>query len=549
MVFQFITENGEEKNIGKPREEKPVRAALRGTAEGALSSYGNLLSLIPGYQPGELTPGQKARTQLEYQASERDLPGLLTSEDLVADTLQFPTSEQVNEFLTKLGLPKEEVSESEQGLGRFGRLFGSLGSFGLSPLRALSAAFTGAGAAELGKKAGIGEKGQNILELLGSLRFNTPAAQQTGRIRQPRINERELPPSQAGFISPERATQQLNRINTEAADIASKIGSTSKPFQQISAAIERGEPIAKRFNQVFTGLEEVAHQFNPPINTAPLNDFLKREGAKYANTGAPTELGKFITEQIQGWQHSGKDNLYNGFRRYRLNNEKIREILDATPPGQKLSDLQRNQMGFLTRMNDALEKSFQTSLSGNLPSLPGQTGNQANLWLKTFQDSNSAYSQYLKTRQARSILDPILQENVTDKKITSFLQNPKSWDDLDRLWGKTESSHLKILLQDMLKARNAIQNIPKKEVGSEVFKHALLSAIPGLGKITSLLSIPKVWNWARGRYHSGPNFQRDFHKLTKALVDQNPEAIASAAANFEKPEKKEEGKKSFFVQD
>lgn len=542
MAFKFIDEDGKEETIGKPSEktteEKPVTAFARGTAEGFAGSHGNTLSLIPGY-------GEKE--------SESNQPNLLTKllSLVVRPPAGFssrPTSSKVSQLLENAGIKKQEESPAEQGLGRWGRGFGSLLSFGTNPLTAAGLSATGAGAAEIGKEAGIGETGQNVLEAIGSLRYKPKAPKPKTEIGQPRLNERGISGQEAGFISPERATQQLNRINSEAAEIASDIGKSSKPFQQISQSIKRGEPIQKRFTQVFTGLEDVAQKFNPKIHLQPLDDFLLKEGGRYAQTGAATELGKFIKDQIQGWQTNGKDNLYNAFRRYRLNNEKIGEIIDSVPRGERLSEFQKKQIGFLGQMNNALDQSFSKSLSSNVPTVAGQTGNQSNLWLKTFQDSNKAYNQYLKTKQANSILNPILEKNVTDKQIETFLNNHKNWDELDKFWGKEETGSLKTLLNDMLRARKGIQSIPKKEVGSEVAKHALLSLIPGLGKVTSLLSIPKVWNWARGRFHSGPKFQKDFHELANALVEQNAEAITSAVSKLGKEEEKPK-RKSFFVED
>ncbi len=550
MVFQFITSDGKEKSVGKPVESKPGQAFVRGTVEGGLGSYGNLLSLIPGYQPGRSLPSQQARTQLEANATPEQLPGLVGSDELAPEYGTLPTSEQVSRFLDMLGIRKKEETSQEQGLGKLGRYFGGgLSVPGVGAGTALSTAYTAAGVGELAKALGANEKIQHGLEFLSSLRGGKPAQRQSTAIRQPRLVERGIPPSEAGFISPERMTQQLNRVGNEAAQIASTVGKESPTFQTIGKAIERSVPIKKKFNDVFDTLENTAKEFNPEINTSSLDNFLTKEAERFAKTGAPTELGRFITNEVQGWQQHGAPNLYNAYRRYRLNNERVREIIDAVPRFTKLSDLDRQKISFLSRMNESIVDSFKNSMSSNVPALPGQTGQQTAQWLKIFEESNRAYSNYLSTQTAKRILDPIMQKNVTDKQLSNFLQNQRNWDDLGRFLGADESKKLQTLVQDVITARDSIKAMARKEVGAEVAKHALTAVIPGFGKLAGFLSIPKIWQWARGRYHSAPSFQENFHELTQALVEKNVPAIRKGIEDLRSEEKGEpKQKKSFFVQ-
>lgn len=551
MPFVFISPDGKEKIVSKPVESKPVKAFTRGIVEGGLGSYGNVASLIPGYHLGRTLPGQEALSNLEANASDLDLAALSAGDEAGPSAGTLPTSEQVSQFLEMLGIKKEENTPQEQGLGRFGRGFGGgLATPGVGPQLALGTAFTGAGAAELAKAAGAGETGQNIAELIGTLR--APRARPTqgqNRVRQPRVVEKGIPPREAGFISPERLEQQLTRVAGEASDIASNIGAQNPTFQTISRSIEAGHPIQQRFNQVFTQLEDVAREFNPAINTQPLDSFLANEAQRYANTGAPTELGRFITNEINGWQRQGQPSLYNTFRRYRLNNERTREIIESVPRNERLSNLQRQQINFLSRMNEAIDNSFRNSLSPNLPAVPGQTGNQSSLWLRTFEDSNRAYSNYLNTRTARNILQPIINRNATDRQITGFLTNQRNWDDLQRFLGPQETNHLHQLLDDVVTARNSLQAFRRRDVTPELVRNALVGMIPGVGKLSHLFSLPTLWNWAKGRYQSSPSFQQNFHDLTKSLSERNINGIRKAAESIRDEDKgKEKKKKTFFVE-
>lgn len=548
MAFTFVTDEGKKTTAGKPKENKPVGAFSRGAVEGGLGSYGNIASLIPGYESGQVLPGQQAQHQLESNASPEQLPGLAEGGDVAPHYGTLPNSEQVSKFLDMLGIKKQEESTQEQGLGRFGRSFGGAASIpGIGLKTAFSTAFTGSGLAELAKSLGASPKVQNITEILGSLRAggNTPV-KQLGKIKQPNISAKNISAKSAGFITPDRLTQQLAKVGEDASKIASDIGSSSPTFKTISNSIKHGAPIQKKFDNVFSGLEDVAQHFNPPINTSKLDSFLTKEAAQYSKTGAPTGLSTFVNSEVQGWQKEGASSLYNVYKRYRLNNQRIREIIDSTPSYQKMSALQKQQISFLSRMNDSIKDSFKDSLSSNLPAVPGQTGNQSSLWLKTFEDSNKAYGNYQNTKMATKILDPILHGNITDKQITSFLGNERNWEDLERFLGKDETSKLKGVLQDLQLARNSLQSIPKKEVSGDLMKHALFYMIPKLGPVMSLLSLPKAWQWAKGRYSSSTEFQSSFHDLAKALSEKNIPAIRRASEEL-KSDKKEPKKGFTFV--
>lgn len=539
MAFQFIGKDGKAKTVGEEKSNRPIRAATRGAIESGLGTYGNILSLLPGYQPGRALPGQMAQAQLEANASPEELPGLAQGAETAPEFGTLPSSSQISSLLDMLGFGKQEESRLEQAGGRFGRGFGGGLAFSTGPLAALSSALTGTGAAELVKSLGGGETLQNWADFLGSLRFGNLSPKQTNKVRQPRLVEKNVSPTKAGFISPERATQVLNRVNEEAAQVASEIGKNQPKFKQISDLIDKNAPIQKTFDSIFEGLETTANNFNSKINTAPLDQFLSKESAKFSNIGAPTDLSSFIMDQINGWIKSGKDDLYSAFRRYRLNNGKIREIIDSVPKDQILSRTNREQIDFLARMNKEIANSFRQST--------GTAQKGTSQWVNIFENTNKDYADFLNTKMAKSILDPILEKNVTENQINKFVNNKRNWEDLDRFMGKDESKKLHTLLTDVTKARNAINRFPKKDVPGEILKHTILSKIPGVGSASTAVAIPKIWNWAKGRYFSSPSFQKSFHELTEALIEQNMPAINKAIDKIEREEEKPNKKSSFFV--
>lgn len=541
MAFTFYKDKGQE-DIGEQKPIRPFRAFAREGATSLAGTYGDILSLIPGYQAGQPTQATQQQISKEAQAQGpeflRQILANAAQPDIINQTGTFPSSEQVSSFLDMLGIPKQEEADVEKFAGRFGRLSGGGAALtGNIPL-SISTGLTGGLGGYLAEKAGFGPTGQAVAEFVSSLRGRKPTTKvETGKISQPRAATKALSPKEQGFLTPERLTKQLNKVNEEAAEISKTIGKENKIYQAVSKSIEAGEPILKRFDQAFRGLEDTARQFNPPINAETLNNFLKKEAQQYAKTGAPTDLSKFVNEQIKGWSEHGEDLLFNMMRRYRLNNERIGEIFRREPSGKT-----RNQMiHFLTEMNNSIADSFRNTFSQKSPKAIGQTNLGAE-WLNAFEETNRAYSSFLNTQKARSILEPLSKKELSDADLSKFLKSERTWEDLNRFLGVEESGKLKTLLEDMQTAKSALKNISVKEVAPEILKNFLLHQIPGLGKISNFLSLPKIWNWAKGRFYSSPEFTESFHEFAEALKKKNLPAATNALKNISsaKEEKKKE---------
>lgn len=548
MAFTFVTDEGSNRVVStKPKppiEEKPIRAFARGALEGALGNYGDILSIIPGYPSGQQLPGQKAKHEYEAGLSDLDFAAVAGDDDIAPYIAPLPTRSQVDKILTEQGFPKIENTEAEKGLGRFGRLSGSAATIpGVGVGNALKTGFTAAGAGELARKAGFGEFGQSVAEIAGGLRYRGKPVTPVEKIKQPRMSKGNTKPRDAGFITPEHYEKQIAKIGEEAAIIAEDIGKENKNFQTISRSINRGDPIQERLNEKFSALEETAKNLNTPIDTKPLDTFLVNEAHKYAGTGADTELSKFINEQVNGWQKSGGNGLYSLSRRYRLNNEKWREIKDAANVTKSLSTADRQKMNFLTRMNDSIKESMKGTLQNEKSlAIPGQGAETSlgNKWFQAFEDLNSANSQYKSTLTAKKILDPILKNDVSEKDLNRFLANRRNWEDINKFLGPEETQKLHTLVEDVVKARNALGSLKQKDIVSESIKNSVLGLIGGK-KLAAALSVPKFWGWAKGRYYSSPEFQQNFHELVQGIIESNLQVVNNAISKIheeEKPKKK-----------
>jgi hypothetical protein len=250
-------------------------------------------------------------------------------------------------------------------------------------------------------------------------------------------------------------------------------------------------------------------------------------------------MSKFAMDEINGWQHQGKNDFYNMFRRYRLNNERSREIRANRDLPR---DIRNQQLSFLSRMNEGISESFRQSLPPNHP------------WLEAFESSNQAYGAYQNTLQARRVLDPLLHGNMTDADATRFLDNPRIWEDIERLLGPAESTNLRQILNDVRTAKGALRGLKRFPQGWQAIMQAIkgpLAKSVGLGKLIPLLHAKEGWDWAVGRHYANPQFQGTFHQFTEALVDRNiplTTHLIRVMANEKNEDKEEDGKDKNGVQ-
>lgn len=504
----------------RARHPRPFKAYSRGALEG-MGTVGDILSLT-GYPTGQAPPAEKIKAERESKLlgpeKEKDFAQSIIAEAAepdLAPPLTLAGSSEINEFLNMLDIPKEEIRPIEKFMGRWGRFTGATpgmpGGFATGGTSAL--------AGQAAEEAGLGPTGQMIAEMGGGLRFKRPSLQQMTKIKQPRVVTKKIAPNKAGAITEQRLASQLEKVNDQAADIAKDIGKHNRPFKVISEAIEKKLPIDSKFEKSFEGLENISKAANIPLkDVSILDNFLKTELSKYQSTGAPTFMSNLIEKEINGWLTGGKNELYPAYRRYRLNNQRIKEIIsDPNFPRA----FRGEAIGFFTRMNDAIASSIEASL-------PQNSG-----WMQTFKGLNEMYGAFKNTQLAKKILDPLLNKNIDDKKLNTFLSNSRNWEDLERFLGPQETSNLKDVLIDLQTARTGLQSMKRlPPIWNAMMEKGLAGVV--LGKsIGALLSLPYATKWAIGRYFSSPEFAGNLKELSKSIAEQNVPLIIRTMKRIE----------------
>lgn len=549
MTITFIPK-GSDKPFSVPVQEASVndklsearRAAVRRGLTGGFGSYGNINSLIPGYKGGA-TPGEKAISNLEFNATPAQLSAL-ASDELAPPLASFPNSSEVSQMLDRLGFEKKETNALSRIVGNISEsTAGGLTMPGVGAIPAVTGAVGGTALREIGHQFNVGEGFENLLDFLGNIIATRNPGQAATKvpktsIAQPRIVEKNIAPSKAGAITKGRLESQLERVNSEAAELTKNIGSENDVFSKISKSINEGKPIQENFNRQFNNLESIAMQQNMPLNAQNLEKFVSDEVAKFAGTGHPTEASKFITDHLAAWTSSGKNELYPMFKRYRMNNDEFSHILLTERPSPERA----KKLNFLSRMNDAIESSFAHNFGGNQVVKAEQAGAKSiPNWHEAFSETNRAYTAFKNTQQAKAIIDPVLNKSLTDAKLNSFLSNERTWEDLSRFLGTQEANKLRGVLTDLKSARAGLQSMKHLDVSTPKVIATLLAAkIPGLGKLAGLVHLPTAIDWIKGMINSSPTFARNMRELTTAIVDRNLPAIQHAVQQFQEGERKEE---------
>lgn len=512
----------------RSRSERPVKAFTRGTVEGGLGSYGNVASLVPGYKPGRVFPGEQALIEREASLlspeKEREFAEAVIAHAAESDVGlpargTLPTSSQIDKFLELAGIPKEEEADIERYAGRVGRIYGGSEALGL-PLGLKTSAISGLGG-HLVEEAGGGPIPQALAEIGLSLKSGKVGSKAAPtKIKQPRIVTKDVPPEKAGTISSARQKAVVEKLDKQAVRLSEDVVKDATDFKKISAEIEKKSPIQENFNKFFDNLENFSHEANVPLrDVKPLNDFLAKEARLYEATGAPTFMSKLINQEINGWRAAGKDELYSLYRRYRLNNRRIREIMsDPTFPFSE----RKEAIGFFTRMNEAITGSLERSLP------------EDSQWLKLFKSGNESYSNYLNTLEVKRILDPLMKGDLTNKQLTRTLESDRFWRSAERILEPQKAQELRTVLTDLQQARNAIMSMKESpEILNSLLKYGLTKQFIG-DFLSKIMSVPKMIKWGMGRYYSSPEFDKNLKEFLKAFSENNAEAIASSINKLSK---------------
>lgn len=444
MTFSTFEELGFEPE----QKERPVKAFSREAVKGLTGTYGDILQSLGLQQKENLLPGQKARLEREFKASEYELP-FLTEDTILPEYSRLPTSEDVEKGLTALGIKKQETTIPEKFAGRLGRLIGGGASLGAPTVGASTLAAT---AGQLAEQLDVGEKGQALAEIAGLLGpsaikgitslFKLPTEKTAAGLTKIRAPESKF--LKKAIITPKREAQLIETLNKEAAGLTEKAIEKKLPIYK---KIQEGFDFEQKFQKDFGKVQEIAKKANPSINIKPISSLIRDTIDKYSGIPRLHEDARKVVKELKAFGRNPRNDLADLLKIYRSNGQKIKNIYEKS----RLMGTRKEYVDFLTDYNRAIADSIKSTLPKN------------SKFVNLFEETNKEYKNYKDALNVKSLLKPVLGENPTLSQLTKISSDPKLQKKLALSVGKDASKDIIEISRDLESALAAIKKIPKKE--------------------------------------------------------------------------------------
>ena len=497
------------------RSPRPAKAFAREYTKGALGSYGDILDITVKQPKESLLPGQKALLEAESKVPEHMKPYFTSDED-IPHYSRVSSSKDVEELLNQLGIEREEEGDLEKGLGRTGRILGSSNVLGAKNI--LGSIFGGIGG-QVAEILGFGEGGQAVGEIAGmigpqglkglyKMLTASPDKMTSGLTKLSAVDAKN---SKRAFISKERQKETISKLNQEASDLAKEVFHKEVP---IAKKIEQGFDFEKDFQKRFSQVKEIAEKANPYINTKPLANFFRSTIDRYKGVPNLHTDAKKALQEIRAYTRNPQNGLGNLLKIYRSNNQKVKGIYDTS----RLTGKQQEYVDFLNDYNRSIRQSIKETLPDD------------SQFVKMMESSNKDYGNYLKALQTEKQLSPILGKNITPAKIAKLADDEKAFSKLSLSMGESGANEIRQIARDLKTSREAIKNIPAKDLNKWNSIWPLATLLP------AELSIPiiaaKVYQTGKYGYGillSSPAKRAAYSEALQSINSGNYPAYVQAA--------------------
>jgi hypothetical protein len=447
---------------------------------------------------------------------------------------EYAGSEGIKKRITEplrekfLGIPNE-AELSTRGARKAGQLLPYV-----SPGKALlgTAAYLGA------QEAGLGPTGQAIAEAVGTLSpsvvkgaksffsgSKVPKTMASG-LQQPRAVGAKFP--QLGTIPKEFQKEAIDNLNAQASKLTK---STLENHAPLIKDIEKGVDFQEKFKKDFGTVKKLADKYNPTIDITPLSDLMQDARKSFQGIPKLSPQSIKIKKEAKAFSNHPPTNLKDLLSTYRENNKKLSDIFEKS----KIYGKNKEYTGFLQAYNQEIARSIKNTLPKDSP------------FVKLFENSNSEYSNYLKTLKSKAILEPLLGKNITPSKIERFATDVGLQKRLAVSLGDQGAKEVAQIANDLKTARNSLKGISVNKIKSfeDVIPagYVLSDYIPGGGFLKKIVYAKYAKNALQksyGFYLTQPATRRDYAKVLEAFNSGDTKAFGKAthdlAKSLEKPE-------------
>lgn len=443
------------KDIGK-------QVFKKGTA-GALGGYGNLLDFIHAQTKEQMTPGQKAITQAEFEAPETLLP-FLQEDDILPRFSRLGSQQEAESLIEMLGGPGEAETEAGRIAGRGAEFAGSTLGFGASGNLLKLLASVGLGG-QLTRELGGHEAVATGIELLplAQAGYNiakagrgtkTPVTKPSGMpVRKFEKLKKSTPVFEGTLTKAKESIEGDFRKLTE--DLLRK---TNKSYVALSENPEFKQQIGDLFGKV----KQAAAEFSEPITPRGMAQTLTKEIEAIGKRGISLSdsekvqrslLKKFRKDIVN--KNVTAEQLVD---QYRKNNEQLSKLY---PYGDRaLENIgKRNALESYNRaIAESIEEHFPNSEFSEL-----------------FKFTNKRWSEIKKIETIDKYLDALFgKKNINFRQAEKIFTDPKRAERMKNAIGPQVFDDFKQINKDLLSKENALKLLNAKGIDvNKIGKYAL----------------------------------------------------------------------------
>lgn len=524
------------------------KQTAQGFGIGALGTYGDILDLF-GLQSKETLPGEEAKYSREFDILEKmergevpsagELMELSGDDDIAPRFSRLPSSEDVQNLGSELGL----ISEPKTAAGRYGRRIGKIGggsvAFGST---GIVAPIVAGAAGQTLEEAGAPPWAQAAAEIIAALKFapktNVPVTSKSKEVEQVIKDLRKAGYAEKDITLAKSALEErkiLKKYATLTPEAENSINQGVKKSEELlKEQIKKGLPtyaeggipaLEREASSIYQSMEELASSV-PIKNKEPFRKAINESIEYMEKSALLPEEKEFITFLKEGLEKIDKtdtaDFLTSFYR-------KLGRAGNWTDP--------KTKEHLLSTVKKGIKETFE------------QSGKEGAEFGKVFETTNEAWKKWLNARDLMQTIEKAQSvEGTSFKKLASILNDPKNHELSKKILTPEVTQNIKAISEGAQAIESLLKQIPKnnKDIKSLKYLEGIRSVLTGdYRPLAAIIGMEAAKRWATSLLIN-PEKQNRMKRLIVAAKNNAPQQAAILAQELVKdsaPTKASEGQR------
>lgn len=502
----------------------------KGILTGAGGTYGDILDFF-GLQSKKRLPGELAKEKREFEASEKELPLEVDSDDILPRYSRLPSSKQTEEVIEKSGIEKVKTPFG-RAAERGGRLIGGGIAFGSPTVStALKAGALGQTAEELGAPKWL-QAAIEIGTYIKAAPRNVPITSKTPEIEKKISDLRKLGYSEEDLTLAKNALEDRGYL----AKTATMTSKAEKSFEEnikkseknvndilntafpgLEKGIERAGQNASEFYQGINNLASSVKVENPSIFIKNLEKSIDQI-KKIPAVGKRKEALEYLEEGINRAKESKNGDFYTEYYRG------LNELGNWANP--------KTKEHVLKLVKDGVKNTLAAQ------------GEEGYKFAQMFDHANDVWSKFKSAEELTNLLKPAISETeINFSKLEKLLSKPENYETVKDTLGSIQAQNLKQISE----ASSKISNLRDKILGGPLKKNAVYAELAAIGyslwtgnyeQIAAIMGA-EVARRAATKFLTDPKYQNNIKKMIKAVDESKWDQFRIITMNLQNDLKKD----------